>query len=116
MESSTYIDPSNPDRPIARREVDRRERYLEILRDLVGPAHSVVQLVRDCLHNAPDVRPQAIDLLHRVQDIKVQVEQDGGTEHQRDRRGEARQQTIEQARTERLLQVCRITLKVLHFY
>ncbi len=116
MESSTYIDPSNPDMPMARREVDRRERYLEILRDLVGPAHSVVQLVRDCLHNAPDVRPQAIDLLHRVQDIKVRVEQDGGTEHQRDRRGESRQQNIEQARTERLLQVCRLTLKLLHFY
>ena len=91
--------------PIARREVDRRERYFEMLKVMVGPTHTVVQLVRDCLHNAPDVRPRAIDLLHRVQDIKVQVEQEDGNDHQGERGGGSRQQNIEQARMERLLQV-----------
>ena len=73
--SGTFPDPDNPERALARTEVERRGEYMEILEGDFGYRHpALVQLVRQCLHNAPERRPTTNDVLGRLQRLKVEVE------------------------------------------
>ncbi len=83
--SSTYPNPANPDRLIARSEMDRRQTYMATLETTCGASHPVLlDLVRQCLHNTPDRRPSSQDLLARLWGVKSEVEgiYGGGTMRQ----------------------------------
>ena len=71
---STYPDPQNPDRLLARSEVERRRDYIQPLCVLVGEEHPLVQLVHHCLHNTPARRPSAEELLHQLEAVRAQIE------------------------------------------
>ena len=73
--SHTFPDPDNSDRALARTEVERRGKYMEILEGDFNYRHPVlIQLIRQCLHNAPERRPSIDEVLGSVQRLKVKVE------------------------------------------
>ena len=75
--SGTFPDPDNPEHTLARSEIERRGKYMEIMEGHVqfGYLHpSLVQLVRQCLHNAPERRPSTDEVLGNLQRLKVEVE------------------------------------------
>ena len=75
LRSGTFPDPDNPERALARTEVERRREYMEILEGDIGYRHpALVQLVRQCLHNAPERRPTTNEVLGTLQRLKVEVE------------------------------------------
>ena len=74
--ASTFLDAGNLQ---ARNEVQRRQKYIEILEALVGRYHpALVELVKECLNNDPDRRPTTDDLLARLQRMREEVEEGGG--------------------------------------
>ena len=68
---STYPDPENPDRPVARSEVERRGAYFEQLQGQLGVGHPLEQLIRGCLHIAPSWRPSAEEALRQLEDMRA---------------------------------------------
>ena len=71
---STYPDPQNPDRLLARSEVERRRNYIQPLHGQLGEEHPLVQLVHQCLHNTPARRPSAEELLQLLEGMRAQIE------------------------------------------
>ena len=62
-----------------RSELERRERYIEVLDGAAGFLHpALIQLVKQCLRNARHERPTTDELLARLQRIKVEVEGEYG--------------------------------------
>ena len=75
MLSATCPDPDNPDRLLARTEVERRGEYIEMLEEELGRHYpALVQLVKQCLRNVPDQRPSTDEVLGSLQRMKVEVE------------------------------------------
>ena len=75
MLSATCPDPDNPDRLLARTEVERRGEYIEMLEEELGRHYpALVQLVKQCLCNVPDQRPSTDEVLGSLQRMKVEVE------------------------------------------
>ena len=73
--SGTYPDPNNPDRTLARSEVQRREAYFEKADSEYGRLHpSLLDLVKQCLHNAPGRRPSSNELLAKLEKMNEKVE------------------------------------------
>ena len=70
----TYPDPQNPDRLLARSEVERRRDYIQQLHGQLGEEHPLVQLVHQCLHNTPARRPSAEELLQLLEGMRAQIE------------------------------------------
>ena len=70
----TYPDPQNPDRLLARSEVERRRDYIQQLHGQLGEEHPLVQLVHQCLHNTPARRPSAEELLQQLEAVRTQIE------------------------------------------
>ena len=70
----TYSDPRNPDRLLARSEVERRRNYIQQLHGQLGEEHPLVQLVHQCLHNTPARRPSAEELLQLLEGMRAQIE------------------------------------------
>ncbi len=64
---ATRSDPHNPGRLIGRSEVERREEYMNNLKDhLLKSLPILVEMVTNCLHNTPLTRPTAEQLLETL--------------------------------------------------
>jgi len=75
-----YADPENPDRLLARSEVERRRDYIQTLHGQLGEQHPLVQVVHQCLHNTPSRRPSAAELLPRLEAVRAEIERPYGTQ------------------------------------
>ena len=64
-----YLDPDTS-RLIARDEIQRREKYMPILRRKFGDSHAVVSLVTQCLQYSPTGRPSASQALQLFQQLE----------------------------------------------
>ena len=71
-----FPDPDNPERLVARSEVERRGMYFEQLENslLRGEQHPFVQLVKQCLHNIPSQRPTAEVVLRTLEEMRAEIE------------------------------------------
>ena len=76
---STYADPENPDRLLARSELERRRDYIQPLHSQLGVQHPLVQLVHQCLSNNPARRPSAEELLQRLEAVRAQIGRSHGS-------------------------------------
>jgi len=76
---STYADPENPDRLLARSELERRRDYIQPLHSQLGEHHPLVQLVHQCLSNNPARRPSAEELLQRLEAVRAQIGRSHGS-------------------------------------
>ena len=68
-----YADPDNPERLMARTEVERRLPYFDQLE-----GKTLIQLIKTCLHNSPSRRPTAEQLLGTLMEVRVIIEGDYG--------------------------------------
>ncbi len=72
---ATRSDPHNPGQLIGRSEVERREVYMENLKDQLLKSHPVlVEMVTNCLHNIPQTRPTAEQLLETLTPVQDAME------------------------------------------
>ncbi len=72
---ATRSDPHNPGRLIGRSEVERREVYIDNLKDQLLKSHPVlVEMVTNCLHNTPQTRPTAEQLLETLTAVQDAME------------------------------------------
>ncbi len=72
---ATPSDPHNPGRLIGRTEVERREVYMEMLKDQLLKSHPIlVEMVTNCLHDAPQTRPTAEQLLDTLTPVQEAME------------------------------------------
>ncbi len=72
---ATPSDPHNPGRLIGRSEVERREAYIEMLKDQLLKSHPIlVEMVTNCLHNTPQTRPTAEQLLETLTPVQEAME------------------------------------------
>lgn len=75
---STYVDPNNQVTVKARSEVERRQKYIELMEKKLSSEHSgLVDLIKWCLHDNPCQRPSTEDLLTRLQGMKATLDQYG---------------------------------------
>ncbi len=71
----TRTDPNNPGMIVGVTEVQRRSRQMEqLVRQLGGQGHPLVQLVTQCLHNDPRQRPSARQVLSQLERMRTQIE------------------------------------------
>ena len=72
----TFPDPDNPERLVARSEVERRGVYFEQLENslLRGEQHPFVRLVKQCLHNTPSQRPTTAVVLRTLEEMRAEIE------------------------------------------
>ena len=71
----TYHDPDNPNKLIGRSEVERRQKYFDLLQqNLLGGRHPFVQFTKDCLHTLPSKRPTSEQLVTLLKEIKSNIE------------------------------------------
>ncbi len=69
------IDPDNPGVIVACSEVQRRSEQMEqLVCQLGGRRHPLVQLVTQCLHNDPRQRPSARQVLSQLERMRVQTQ------------------------------------------
>ena len=59
-----------------RNEVERRSRYMENLRLMLGSSHKLVQLITQCLDYTPSARPTASEAMDRLQHISSHIHDD----------------------------------------
>ena len=68
-----YQDPQSR-QLVPRNEVERRGRYMEGLRVMLGRSHGLVQLITQCLDYSPSARPTASEALDRLQQISSSIQ------------------------------------------
>ncbi len=72
---ATRSDPHNSGRLIGYSEVERREVYMENLKDQLLKSHPIlVEMVTNCLHNTPRTRPTAEQLLKTLTPVQDAME------------------------------------------
>ncbi len=72
---ATRSDPHNSGRLIGRSEVERREVYMDNLKDQLLKSHPIlVEMVTNCLHNTPQTRPTAEQLLKTLTPVQEAME------------------------------------------
>ena len=69
---SIYQDPTSR-RLVPRNEIERRRRYMESLREMLGGSHGLVQLITQCLGYASSARPTASEAVDRLQHISSSI-------------------------------------------
>ena len=72
---STYQD-QHSRRLIPRNEIERRSRYMDSLRTMLGRSHGLVQLITQCLDYTPSARPTASQAMDRLQHISSHIQDD----------------------------------------
>ncbi len=71
----TIVDTDNPGLIVACSEVQRRSEQMEqLIRQLGGQRHPLVQLVTQCLHNDPRQRPSARQVLSQLERVRAQIQ------------------------------------------
>ena len=55
----------------ARSEVERREKFIRKVEELLSEDHSLLDLITQCLSNQPTDRPSATELVTRLQEMKT---------------------------------------------
>ena len=63
-------------RLIPRNEIERRSRYMDSLRTMLGRSHGLVQLITQCLDYTPSTRPTASQAMDRLQHISSHIQDD----------------------------------------
>ena len=53
----------------ARTEVERRQRYIDQLKQQLDGDHILIKLIKQCLHNSPRMRPTADGIVHVLEQI-----------------------------------------------
>ncbi len=72
---ATRSDPHNYGQLIGRSEVERREEYMDNLKDQLLKSYPVlVKMVTNCLHNTPQTRPTAEQLLETLTAVQDAME------------------------------------------
>ena len=73
---STYPDPDNQEVVLARSELERRKRYVNLLEKELrdGENHPLMLLVKRCLQNAPSRRPTSEELVTELQGMREDIE------------------------------------------
>lgn len=74
---STYVNPENKQEILARSEIERRGKYIDLMESR-SPLLNVPLLIKQCLHNDPQQRPSTEEVLTRLQAMKAEVEGDYG--------------------------------------
>ena len=70
-----YPDPNNSDNLQPRSEVERRDKYIDMLGMHVARSQqSLIDLVKLCLHNSPEKRPSSDILLDKLSTVREKVE------------------------------------------
>ena len=72
---STYQDQRSR-RLIPRNEIERRSRYMDSLRTMLGRSHGLVQLITQCLDYTPSARPTASQAMDRLHHISSHIQDD----------------------------------------
>ena len=67
-----YEDPQSG-RLIARTEVERRDRYIQLLKQQLAEPHPLMRLIKSCLDNDPSKRPRAEELLQALEGMQDQI-------------------------------------------
>ena len=68
-----YANPNDPERLMARTEVERRQLYFDQLKE-----ETLVPLIKSCLHNTPLRRPSAEQLVRGLEEARATIEGDYG--------------------------------------
>ena len=68
LKPHNYLDPTTR-QLVARTEVERREQYIQLLKETLGEEHSLVKLTLDCLEYAAVHRPPAVDVLGQLEAV-----------------------------------------------
>jgi len=55
---------------VARSEVERREKYIQLLRKQLKEKYPLLLLVCQCLHNIADKRPSAKEVAHQLEAVR----------------------------------------------
>lgn len=78
---STYPNPNDADIVLARSEVERRQRYFDILnKEILASKHSsLTWMVKRCLQNAPSRRPTMEEIAVELQRVKTDLEDVSGS-------------------------------------
>ena len=76
LKSSTYPEPTNVERMLARSEVERREEYISQLEQQLtgGRQHPLATLITQCLHDAPHRRPTTEGLVEQLRMVRATVD------------------------------------------
>ena len=90
---------------IARSEVERREKYMKILYDMLTKSHFLVQLVHRCLKNVPIKRPSAIEALHWLEHTDALENPDGCEDDAYEMNGEVGEGQVKRGREKAIEQI-----------
>ena len=96
-------------RLIPRNEIERRSRYMDSLRTMLGRSHGLVQLITQCLDYTPSARPTVSQAMDRLQHISSHIQDDYHTMTclELEKAMKAKDETIQQLQTEiKSMQVC----------
>lgn len=72
----TYHDSNNPDRLVARTEIERRQEYVDRCVAKLGERHPNISLIHYCLSDRPQKRPtaaQILNILLKTEDVEKSV-------------------------------------------
>ena len=72
MLEPNHADPNDPDKLVARSEVERRQNYFDMMPFRMH--HPYIQLTKDCLHNSPTRRPTAEQLVATLEGMRADIE------------------------------------------
>ena len=80
LAQAVFPDPTDPNKFLARTEVERRMSYMEKLYRMLGKDHTLAQIVQNCLHNLPEKRPSARHVMEQLEQLKAIAERQNVTD------------------------------------
>ena len=73
---ATFAADGDPRNILARSEVERREKYMNMLHVMLGKDHQLAQIVTKCLSYTPSDRPCAIEVLEELEKVSQLLKHD----------------------------------------